>query len=502
MGRCLRASDLPARSVEVVAVSSCCDLVDVPCEEDLALRAFFPRARILHVPHHLSHALYAHYASGYGKSLVVVNDAGGNTLTPGGEAWWALAREQTTYFVLDQAGARVVGRDFERPYEAGFGEIFRAVTKFLGWRSGYDATKTMALSALGQADGLDVEPPFRFDPHSGRIRGSIANDPMDPIGMIRRYVSAGSVRVEPRRPGAEFHRAHADLAARVQRSFEDALLQKLRQLHLDTGISHVCLGGGVAYNCKANQRVAQDFGSDRVFVPASPGDTGQAIGNAIAASVQLGMTVDRQRVADPYLGPTTRSPKSNGWGGPPTYLVAAELVASGLVVGHVEGPSEFGARALGNRSILAPATDRRVVSRLNQAKQRESFMPFAGSVQVERAPRLFEGVKTSPYMQFTMDALGPACRRYPAVVHVDGTARMHLVHRTVAPWMWWFLEAYRALTNEDVVLNTSLNGPGEPIVESATDAERLFQTGVVDALLTEEGVIRSRCSSCVVGGMP
>lgn len=500
---CLEAAGLTHSDVDVVAYSTCCDTLDDIPQDVESMVAAFPQAQVLRVPHHLSHALYAFHGSPFERALVVVSDAGGNALEPSRNGWWSVRREQTTYFDVDDRRWRLLGRDFEQPCAAGFGETFRAMTYYLGWNGSRHTNKTMALSAYGDAAALGLSPFFWLPAPASGISSSVVNDPFAPVAMIDRAFDGRLASLVPPRaagqPPEGSGREH--LAALLQSSFQDVLAARVSEMCRRHGLVNVCMSGGVAYNCHANAYIAGQEAVGDVSVPPSPGDTGQSIGNAIWAHRTLtGSPVDRRSIADPYTGRHYQAPA--GWGlslpsglvsmtSPlPSTVTVSHLVASGLVVGHFHGRSEIGARALGHRSIFADPRRGSVVDSLNRRKGRERIMPFGGSILTEEIDRLFTGVIDTPYMQFILRARGEGRRRLPAIVHVDGSSRLQSVdHAAGSPWLRSMLQDFQRIAGVGVVLNTSLNGPGEPIVERPEEAVQLARSRVIDCLVLEDTIV-------------
>ncbi|HXM58255.1 MAG TPA: carbamoyltransferase C-terminal domain-containing protein [Candidatus Dormibacteraeota bacterium] len=508
---CLDAAGMSADDVQVVAHSTCCDSIHDVAGDVRQMAATFPRARIVRAPHHLSHALYAFHGSPFERALVVVDDAGGNIDAPVDGGWWSAAREQVSYFEVDDQACRRLDRDFDEPYAAGFGEVFRAVTYYLGWSGARHANKTMALSAYGDAQALGLAPFFSLPSGAGGILTAVVNDPTAPVDMIARAFGGSVGRlVPPRLPGEPHGEPHKHLAALLQSSYEDSVAARLRELSRRWGLREVCLGGGVAYNCQANAHIAAQPGIDGVYVPPAPGDTGQSIGNALWAHRRLARTpIDRASIADPYTGRQYDPSAGMDLALPadleaqrlraPSQRAVGRLVADGLIVGHVHGRSEIGARALGHRSIFADPRRPYMADRLNVRKGREGMMPFGGTILTSEMARLFSGVPCTPYMQFVLDANPEAERCLPAIVHRDRSSRLQSVDRsTCSPWMRAMLIEFRALTGVGAVLNTSLNGPGEPIVETPDEAVRLLGAGVVDCLVVGDTLIAPRAAGIAV----
>jgi len=490
---CLSAAGIPNAAVGRVVVSTCTDEVGDTGPEIQEIRSVFPNASLHHVSHHLSHAVYGFATSPFDRALVVVSDAGGNTLEPGGDRWWQVGREQTSYYVATGDSIQLIGREFDKPGAVGFGESYRAITYYLGWFSDLKANKTMALSGFGDASRLGISSLFESDA-SGKLSGLLACDPLNPVEMVRQSMSGAlSQRVPARQPDADFLQEHSDLAALMQISYESALIDRITKLCAEYSVWNVCLSGGVAYNCQANSALARISGL-RTWVPAAPGDTGQSLGNCIAVS---GFGIDRNSYGRRFLGRLSTvqrlPPVHDGRGIGPVPLssssavIASHLLLSGLVVGNMRGPSEFGARALGNRSIFADPADRAVAARLNAGKNRESFLPFAGAILEESLSDFFIDNFKSPYMQYVHRATAEGFGRLKGILHVDGTSRMQTVDSSPEmAWLRELLEHQYRHTGVPVVLNTSLNAGGTPIAEMATNALPLLERGLIDVLLVGE----------------
>ncbi len=309
---------------------------------------------------------------------------------------------------------------------------------------------------------------------------------------------------------------YAQLSADVQRDLETVMLEFLTRLQQQTGERNLCLVGGVGLNSTMNGRIAREAGFDQVYLPPWPGDDGIAVGCAqfghallsaeavagdaaegghrsAATSVSQIAGLTRRSIAPtPYLGGSA-DPEDIGdalhamepWievddGG---VDAAADALAAGKVIGWFQGRSEFGPRALGNRSILATPADGDMIDRINaMIKKREAFRPFAPTVLAEHAADFFADVTPSPYMSLTVHTHEHQRSRIPAVVHVDGTARIQTLQREHNPLYHDLVSAFHQRSGLPMVLNTSFNIKGEPIVETADDALRHFLDSDLDEL--------------------
>ncbi len=299
---------------------------------------------------------------------------------------------------------------------------------------------------------------------------------------------------------------HADLAASVQVRLEEVLLDLARWLHARTGDSALTLAGGVALNCVANSRLWREGPFDDVWIQPAAGDAGTALGAALHIAQELG---DRPRPMDgAALGTswtdeaieialaTARVPYER-----PADVAdaAAAVVADDGVVAWFQGASEFGPRALGNRSLLADPRNAQNLERLNDIKGREQFRPVAPMVLAERAPELFDGPLPSRYMLFTHRVRERWRDRIPAVTHVDGTARIQTVDGNDDPLVARMLSSFERRTGVPVVVNTSLNTSGRPIVDSPRDVLELFGSSPVDALAIGPFLVRRAGAAAGVG---
>jgi carbamoyltransferase len=299
------------------------------------------------------------------------------------------------------------------------------------------------------------------------------------------------------RPGEGWSQHHADLASSAQTVLEEVLLDLARWLHGQTHDQLLTLAGGTALNCVANTRIAREGPFDRVWVQPAAGDAGTALGAALYLAAQQGEPTEPMPGADLGRGwtddelaawlTTARWPYER-----PADLadaVAAEL-AGNAVVAWFAGRGEYGPRALGHRSLLAHPGYPQNTERLNAVKGREQFRPVAPMVRIDRAAELFDGPLPSPYMLF-VHRVDPAWRdRIPAVVHVDGTARIQTVDPTDQAVLAALLDKFERRTGLPCLVNTSLNTAGRPMVDDPRDALELFGSAPVDLLVLGPYVIR------------
>jgi carbamoyltransferase len=423
-------------------------------------------SRVRFVPHHLAHAASAYLGAGFESCAVLTVDGRGE------------ATSQLAGRFRD--GRLEVLAEQRLPHSLGL--VYEDLTEHLGFTRASDEYKVMALASYGSPRWL------------GELREAVRVDGGGFVAEPLRWE-----RLAPRiGPGEEWGDAHADLAASVQRRLEEALLELAGWLHERTGERRLAMAGGVALNCVANSRLWREGPFDELWVQPAAGDAGTALGAAMAVAAELGdrvapMTTASlgrgwsaaeleewlERVALPYERPDDVAEE------------AAEVLARNGVVAWFEGRAEYGPRALGHRSLLADPRDESNLERLNHVKGREQFRPVAPMVLEERAAEIFEGGPIpSPYMLFTHRVREGWADRIPAVVHVDGTARIQTVSDERTPAVARLLRAFECRTGVPVVVNTSLNTAGRPMVDDPRDALECFGSAPVDALVMGPFLLR------------
>ncbi|MEU6073447.1 carbamoyltransferase C-terminal domain-containing protein [Micromonospora sp. NPDC047074] len=449
---------------------------------DLAAR--FPRARLQPVPHHRAHALYAFAAAGVDDAAVLIVDSLGELQTT--TTWHA--RQRNSRLSLDLAHA------IDDP--ASLGYAYGAVTEHLGWRRGDEEGTVMALAALGD--------PTRFRELMSRaIQLTTDGFTLDPALIALRVLASRYGRVTlaftaatcpPRTPAAPVEPVHADLAAALQERTEQVMLHLAAQARRLTASGLLCLGGGVAMNCVSAGLIAQAGIVDVVHVPPAPGDAGTAIGAAAHAWLDVTSRPPTGLRHHCYLGPTypdlalPAAPRTGLHASRPAEPVQhlARQLADGAIVGLFTGALEAGPRALGHRSILASPLEAGVVERLNATvKFREPFRPFAPVVLADRATDYFRLRQPSPYMSLAAPVTELTRNKLPAIVHVNGTARVQTVTREQHPFLADVLTRFGELTGHPVLINTSLNIKGKPICGTPDMAMDCLTESGLDALLIE-----------------
>jgi carbamoyltransferase len=470
------------------------------------------RPKLLFSEHHLSHAASAFYPSPFDKALILTMDGVGE---------WA-----TTSAGIGEGNKIRIEREIRFPHSLGL--LYSAFTYYTGFKVNSGEYKVMGLAPYG-------EPKFSkliFDNlidlrDDGSFRLNM--DYFDYCTGLRMTNARFDALLggPARKPDELLTQRHMDLAASIQDVTETVVIRMAQNLAKQTGLKDLCLAGGVALNCVANGKLLRTGSFDRIWIQPAAGDAGGALGAALAAyHLHAGgaRTVETapDAMSGSYLGPSygrreietalTAAGARFAWIESDDEVVrrTAKALAEGKAVGWMQGRMEFGPRALGNRSILGDPRSPTMQKLLNlKVKFRESFRPFAPSVLREEVADWFELDCDSPYMLlvadvvkrrrremtpdekalFGIDKLNVARSDIPAVTHVDFSARVQTVHRETNPRYHSLISAFRDITGCPVLVNTSFNVRGEPIVESASDAFRCFMGTDIEMLVCGNAVL-------------
>lgn len=468
-------SGLGAAPFDLVVHSTCCEPLGEPLPSA-------PKARsVMECGHHLSHALTTYCQAPFDECLAFVADAGGNVLGgQGSSPWFARPREQVSWFKLSKWNSELLSRDFAEPYSMGFGELFRAMTFYCGWASAVRSGDAMTIAAYGSRHRINA--PSVFQPgEDGEVRSVLVNDnPVDPVYGLQAWLQRFGLDLGPRAPGAPLSEAYFDLADYIQKSIAEAALDKAMRHSEQTGIGTWCLSGGLSYNTPLIKRFRETFGVDKVFVGLSPGDQGQCLGNAIFGHRQLHGEHPKFPSLSPFLGgriePSAEEIQQamSNVGlrhRMSTYRVEAvvDRLLEGQIIAVARGRSEFGPRALGNRSLLASPFSAGMRRRLNRTKGRAAYMPIAPAVAWPAAKTLFNVEEPSEHMAQTFDVRSSWHEALTEVIHIDGTARLQCVRTETNQWFFDLLTAFGQRARAPCLGNTSLNAPNQPIIESLHD---------------------------------
>jgi carbamoyltransferase len=516
-------------------ISSFCQAMPVWLKEKLFLKDLLRRELLkimecddkaklpplLFAEHHESHAASAFYPSPFTDAAILCIDAVGE---------WAT----TSAWVGHNNGIAPL---WEIPFPHSLGLLYSAFTYYTGFKVNSGEYKVMGLAPYG-------EPRFVKTIHENLI--DLKSDGTFRLNMDYFNYCIGLTMTSrkfdmlfggpPRQPNSKITQREMDLARSIQEVAEEIMLRLAKTLHRETGQENLCLAGGVALNCVANGRILREGPYRRIWIQPAAGDAGGAVGAALAAYHQF---LGRSRQANgqndsmqgAFLGPTfstdqiERFLKEIGavykrWDEEELLLTVAEELAREKVVGWFQGRMEFGPRALGGRSILGDARSPRMQSVMNlKIKHRESFRPFAPSVLKERATDYFDMEIDSPYMLLVAPVLEKRRKKMsaeqrslqgiellnvprsdiPAITHIDYSARIQTVDEAANSRYYRLLKAFEVKTGHGLVVNTSFNVRGEPIVCTPEDAYRCFMRTEMDVLVLENCVLYKTDQKPIVG---
>jgi carbamoyltransferase len=413
------------------------------------------------VDHHEAHAASAYLASPFDEAAVLCLDGRGELAT-------------TTYWHGHGAQLEPIGR-VDLPHSLGL--LYEEVTGYLGFLRSSDEYKVMALASYG-------EPRFADELRSMIRVNDGGTYTIEPSRLVERFGPA-------RERGGPVEQEHLDLARSLQLVLEETVVKLARWLRDTSGSRALCMAGGVALNCVMNARVRDEGIFDHVWVQPASGDAGTALGAALAVDAKVRRAASHESMQHAYLGPAYDDAEIETflrWSRLPYRRErdiadrTAQLLSENRIVGWFQGAMEFGPRALGARSILASPIDPAMQARLNDLKDREDFRPVAPVVVEEEANRWFENAGEAPFMLFTFGVRAERAGRIPAVRHVDGTARVQTIRRDQNERYYDLLRAFERRTGVPVLVNTSFNTRGEPIVCTPRDAVESFWTSPLDAL--------------------
>ncbi|WP_136414533.1 carbamoyltransferase C-terminal domain-containing protein [Herbaspirillum sp. ST 5-3] len=414
------------------------------------------------VEHHLAHEASAFVAAPFDECAVLTMDGRGEAAT-------------TSYGLYQDRRYRRL-KQINLPHSLGL--LYEAVTDYLGFLHSSDEYKVMALASYGK--------PM----YAQQLR------------EVVQYLGEGAYEVRPadwekllgprRERGTEFTQRHMNIASSLQIVLEETVLKMVDWLHQRTGAENLCMAGGVALNCVMNAKVRDQGPFKRVWVQPASGDAGTALGAALwIDSQQRGAGKRSWHMEHAFLGPSyddqeieqfLQQAKLRYRRAQDLSAEVAGLLMQNKVIGWFQGRMEFGPRALGARSVLASPLDAAMQQRLNQIKDREDFRPVAPVVLEEEAANWFVNGDVSPFMVFVYDVRPDKADRIPAVRHVDGTARIQTINRAQNPAYYDLLRAFGERSGVPVLINTSFNTRGEPVVCSPRDAVESFCTTPLDAL--------------------
>jgi carbamoyltransferase len=462
--------------------------------------------RVAEVSHHVAHAYSAFAACPFEEGALMVVDGVGSYASDVTEEGHRidnrspLARESESYYKFEGSNLIPLKKVWLEPTNgfladeffnmSGLGALYSRVSSyvFADWNK---CGEVMGLAPYGR--------PGQMKPLIEVANGEVNVPEWSPEDFHQPYLPDTHEKWEK---SADM-RHWEDLAWQVQDDTERLLIERAIWLREKTGAKNLCIAGGVGLNCVANGKIVREAGYDNVWIQPAAGDDGIAIGcayyghlaiqkkprNFIMEHAFLGAPYSNEEVEAAANKWLVRSQVCNG-ADQSICRETAKVLTEGQVVGWFQGRSEFGPRALGNRSIIADPRDPKMKDLLNaRVKHRQSFRPFAPIVLAERASEVFEGEEDSPFMLLAKRVAPEWLNKVPAIVHVDGTARVQTIRREHNERLYLLLKEFENLTGVPVLLNTSFNIRGEPIVETPADAMKCFLSTGIDYLAMHDLLI-------------
>lgn len=439
--------------------------------------------RYVPVEHHIAHAASSFFVSPFEKSAIISMDAVG---------------EEVTTFLGYGEGHKIFTRVKVRfPHSLGF--LYNAFTIYLGFGLQGDEGKVMGLAPYGRPTYIDFF--RRLVRTDGKGGFSLDLSFFDFHYSMEKIYGDKLIKVlgPARKKGEDLKDRHMDIAASLQLRLEEVGIELARYIREDTGCQYLCLAGGVSLNSVMNYKILKQAGFRDIFIQPAAYDGGTSLGAALYVYHYILGNRRRSWMREPCLGPSfsdgeienilrmskIRYIKSNN-----VARDAARFISQGRILGWFQGRSEIGPRALGYRSILADPRRPDMKDILNSCvKFREGFRPYAPSVLEEDAHVFFESSSPSPYMLLVFDVKKEKRALVPAITHVDGTARVQTVNRATNPLYYSLIEEFKRLTGIPMVLNTSFNIMGEPMVQTPQDALRCFFSTGMDVLVMGNFII-------------
>ncbi|MCS3796859.1 carbamoyltransferase [Niastella sp. OAS944] len=412
--------------------------------------------------HHIAHAASAFYPSPFSEAAVLTLDGRGEMAS-------------TSYYKGEGNSLEKIG-EVCMPHSLGM--LYEKMTTYLGFLHSSDEYKVMALASYGKPVYVHQ---FRSLIHV-QPNGCYTIDDFSPEEIFG----------PARQRGGGYEQRVFDIAHSLQKVLEETVLQLVEWLYGQTKTENLCMAGGVALNCVLNAVIRDKGPFKNIWVQPAAGDAGTALGAAMWIDRKFSKTATMQKMQHAYWGPAYSDDEVETllqWMKVPyrkLHNVAAEtanILAQNKVIGWFQGRMEFGPRALGSRSILASPIDAEMQHKLNEIKDREDFRPVAPVVMEDKAGEWFENATVSPFMLFVYNVNTDKADKIPAVRHVDGTARIQTVNREQHQLYYDLLHEFNKLTGVPVLINTSFNTRGEPIVCSPKDAIACFFTSPFDALV-------------------
>ena len=449
------------------------------------------KGEIIFPEHHISHAAHTFFTSPFNEAAILTVDGVGEWST-------------TTFGTGKDTDIKLIN-DIRWPHSVGL--FYSAFTYFLGFKVNEGEYKLMGLSSFGKPKYYDLIMDNLIDVKSdGSIHLNMEYFAFtyDRVMTTKRFSELFGI--PPKKENDETQQIHFDIGASAQKVLEDILLKMVEHTYRKTKTKNLCLGGGVALNGVANYKILKESSFENVHIPPSPGDAGSAVG---AAQYLYYSHHNKKRtfqdstkniIENVFVGPSfskdniqkfldSKNIKYEILDNDSLIKTCAELISSGNVIGWYQGKMEWGPRALGNRSILADPRRKEMKDILNEKiKHRESFRPFAPSILEEHVSEYFDMDIPSPYMLMVAPVRKP--EKIPAVTHVDGTGRIQTVSKNSNPLYHKLISEFYNLTGVPVLINTSMNVRGEPIVNTPEQAYNMLTKTDMDCIFIQDFMVK------------
>ena len=512
----LENNNLNLNDIDLFVASSCLEVIpkSSDVQKQLKENGFdIPLKKIKVCDHHLSHAYSAYYPSGFDNAIIMIIDGDGNVLTKSMKKetdniknYYKNKIEHSSFYIGKKDNIELLEREEILEGENGFGGVYRYFTYFCGFYGYKFAGKLMGLSAYGHKRNkyknikiFDLLPNGKVKclvPDSDRNR---EHSPK----IVEDWLNEQGVKINSRKPHEEIKKDIEDIAFLMQRELDNALIHKVKYLIKKTGIKNLCIAGGVGLNAVSNRAILDNTDIKKIFIQPASGDSGQCLGNAFFGVANYDKENIIRKPISVYLGKEYsnevilkeldyKKDRLNYEEQDFEKLVrtASKELSQGKIIGWFQGKSEFGPRALGNRSILANPTLRDMKEILNKkVKHREAFRPFAPSVIEEEKEKWFDIKIDAPYMILNAGVKQPD--KIPAVTHIDNSARIQTVNKHDNPKFHKLLKAFQEISKVPILLNTSFND-NEAIVESPKDAINTFLNTELDYLFIGNYFVRKK----------
>ncbi len=440
--------------------------------------------KIEYIDHHTAHAASAFFISGYTSSLIVTLDQSGDGIACG----------------IFRGNQNKLKRIDAIKFPNSLGLFAGFITQYLGFRSNHDEYKVMGLAAYGKPS-IDLSTILKFENGDLEFNPKVLHPevmkryPVFHTSQLPMFRDTSFSSLPPHRiPGRKLLPEHKNLAASAQKVIEEAIFAIVKKYKTEKD-THLCIAGGVAENSLANGKLAQSGLFQDIYVPPACNDAGSALGAALLIATKHSFHFNKvtsnkwgPSYSNAYIKKALTSYKTKYTHTKNVAEKTAQLLAQNKIVGWFQGRMEFGARALGSRSILAHPSSSNMKRRVNNIKKREEFRPFAPAILAEHQVSLFKNSQCSPFMSFTLDTTKKGTQMLKAATHIDGTGRVQTIENDGSDYRT-LVEYFYKYTKIPALLNTSFNSSWEPIVANPEQALAFFYSSQLDTLVIGNFVV-------------